>query len=637
MDTSPGHRSSSPVDAGLPPVPTAPGYAVDRLLGVGASGAVWLVHNDAGQRFALKVPAGAGHRAFEARREVNVLARLEHPHLVALHGVAETDQGDGLVVGYAAGGSAGALVAARGPVRPGEAVTVLVGIADALAYLHARGAAHGDVSPANILFTAGGKPQLADFGQSRLLGEPGSPISGTPGFTAPEAGGAAGRRTARSSLGSAGDIYALAAVGWFLLTGKAPPPVRDRPPLSILVPEVGRELPALLEAGLAEDPDERPSAEEMAAWAYRGAAALPVDLVASAHPEVRPELMTRRTGSAARGGGAAGRRGLLQRRGGGHRRDGRSRSGNDAGNWPDAGDMGEAGGRAAGAGRNRRVRTGRGGRRRIPAMQSTPGMQADTGRRGSGAGGQSRLLPRAAAVLVVSVLLLAGIALAAPDLLRADSNRPAGPASRPAVPSTMTAPTVPAPTVPAPTVSEPAAETATGGTVLPAPVGTASPPAGPAPGPPAPGTPVEALVERTRAADPARAVPALAELRALAFSSADARLLDHVDVPGSEAMLADRELVSLLLQEGRRFRGLSLAADVLAAVPGRTGTAHATGPGPAAPGAVQLGVRLTVGPYQQVDAAGTVLAEEPAQEQDVVLELVQTAGEWKINRVLVPE
>ena len=148
---------------------------------------------------------------------------------------------------------------------------------------------------------------------------------------------------------------------------------------------------------------------------------------------------------------------------------------------------------------------------------------------------------------------------------------------------------------------------------------------------------MEALVERTRAADPVQAVPALAELRALAFSSADARLLDHVDVPGSEAMLADRELVSLLLQEGRRFRGLSLAADVLAAVPGRAGTAHGTGSGAAAPGAVQLDVRLTVGPYQQVDAAGTVLAEEPAQEQDVVLELVQTAGEWKINRVLVPE
>ncbi len=632
MDTSPGHRSSSPVDAGLPPVPTAPGYAVDRLLGVGASGAVWLVHNDAGQRFALKVPAGAGHRAFEARREVNVLARLEHPHLVPLHGVAETDQGDGLVVGYAAGGSAGALVAARGPVPPGEAVTVLVGIADALAYLHARGTAHGDVSPANILFTAGGKPQLADFGQSRLLGEPGSPISGTPGFTAPEAGGAAGRRAARSSIGSAGDIYALAAVGWFLLTGNVPPPVRDRPPLSLLVPGVGRELPALLEAGLAEDPEQRPSAEEMAAWAYRGAAALPVDLVASAHPEVRPELMTRRTGSAARGGAEKGGllRGLLRRRGG-HGRGGRNRRGNDTGDWPGAGGMGEAGGRSAGAGRSRRVPTGR---RRLRSM---PGVQADTGQRESGDGGQSRLLPRAAAVLVVSVLLLAGIALAAPDLLRTDSNRSAGPASRPAVSSRVPAPAHPAATVPAPTMTAPAAEAATGGTTLPPPVGTAGPPAGPAPGPPDPGTPVEVLLERTRAEDPAQAVPALAELRALAFSSADARLLDHVDVPGSEAMLADRKLVSLLLQEGRRFRGLSLAADVLAAVPGSAGTPQTTGPGAAARRAVQLGVRLKVGPYQQVDAAGTVLAEEPAQQQDVVLELVQTAGEWKISRVLVPE
>ena len=627
MDTSPGHRNPSPPDAALPPVPAAPGFAVDRLLGVGASGAVWLVHNDAGQRFALKVPAGAGHRAFEARREVNVLARLEHPHLVPLHGVAETDQGDGLVVGYAAGGSVGALVGARGPVRPGEAVTVLVGIAEALAYLHGRGAAHGDVSPANILFTAGGKPQLADFGQSRLLGEPGSPVSGTPGFTAPESGRAAGRRTARSSLGSAGDIYALAAVGWFLLTGNVPPPVRDRPPLSILVPGVGRELPALLEAGLAEDPDERPSAEELAAWAYRGAAALPVDLVASAHPEVRPELMTRRTGSAAPG--VAGRHGLLHRRGGGRGRAGRSRRGNGIGDWPGAGDAGEAGGGAAGGGRGRPVRTGRRGRRRLPGM---PGLPEEAGQRGSGAGAPGQLLPRAAAVLVVSVLLLAGIALAAPDLLRADSNRSAGPAPRPAVSSP-----VPAPNVTAPNVTAPAGEAPTGGTVLPVPGETANPPAGDAPVSPGPAASREVLVERTRTADPAQAVPALAELRALAFSSADAKLLDHVDVPGSEAMLADRELVSLLVQDGRRFRGLSLAADVLAAVPGSAGTAHATGPDAAPLRTVQLGVRLTVAPYQQVDAAGAVLAEEPAQQQEVVLELVQTAGEWKISKVLVPE
>ena len=301
METTPEPPSGASAQASSrnrPEAPEAPGYTVDRFLGAGASASVWLLRDGQGGFFALKLPGQGEERtanAFEVRREANILARLQHPNLVRLHAVLETGHGAGLLYEYAPGGSVAQLVAARGSISPGEAVSVLVGIASALGYLHARGTAHGDISPGNILFTAEGRPLLADFGQGRLLGEAGGARGGTPGFEAPETSG----RPGAGMLGAAADIYALAAVGWFLLTGHVPPRMRDRPPLSILVPAVGRGLPALLEAGLAEDPAQRPSAEEFAAAAYQGAPAEPVDLTASADPEVLPGLLTRRTRSAA--------------------------------------------------------------------------------------------------------------------------------------------------------------------------------------------------------------------------------------------------------------------------------------------------------------------------------------------------
>ncbi|MCQ1995909.1 serine/threonine-protein kinase [Arthrobacter sp. zg-Y1171] len=625
----------------VPPAPEVPGFRVERLLGVGGSAAVWLVRDDDGAPFALKVPAtggGGALNAFEARREVNILARLEHPHLLRMYAVVETDHGAGLICGYAAGGSAAGLVAARGPVRPGEAVSILVGIAEALGYLHARGAAHGDVSPGNILLTSEGRPLLADFGSGRLLGEPGVRRLGTPGFSAPESTDAA-----EPALGAAMDMYALAAAGWFLLTGRTPPPSRDRPPLSILVPGVGRELPALLEAGLAEDPAERPAADEFAAAAFRSAPALPVDLVAAVHPDVHPELLTRRTGSA--GAGTEKRKHWRGKRGpsgvaGGPER-GRSRA---LGRRPGRG-RGQARGvarRSGAAGRgwwgNVRWGSGRRGNAlpgggtdadRAPVVRErsveenaargqAPGTRRDGRHVQRGRGSRSspmgsRVFPVAAAVVVVAVLLLAGIALAAPDLLRArgagagaPDNPPGG--SQGAARSTSAPSSAPART-PTPEASTPEAPTR------------------PAPGGPA--ETVESLRAVTAAEDPAKALPALAELRSRAFASADPSLLQYVNAPGSEALQADQEQVARLAAEGHALSGLVMEAAVVdgsGAAPAAQGTATA-----------ELHVRLRVSGYTQVDSAGAVLRHGQAQQQEVLLMLVRSGGEWRISRILAPQ
>ena len=310
--------------------PEVPGYDVGRCLGRGGSARVWLVREQStGHEYALKSFSGSGadrgSTEETVRRELGILSALQHEHLVRAlavlrlpgarpHGsggggteeggaggigVREGDAGGGtgsaggdlgLVMDYAAGGSLGQLLASRGKLGPGETVTVLTPIAQALAYLHSQGITHGDVSPGNVLFTAHGKPLLADLGVVRMVADAkGVAEAGTEGFRDP-----APVDAVRAGLQPARDVYSLAALGWFCLTGRAPEPGAQRPPLPLLVPGVPPELTAVLEAGLHDDRRLRPTAAELADAVHRSAAAAPVDLSVSVHPTVVPQLLTRR-------------------------------------------------------------------------------------------------------------------------------------------------------------------------------------------------------------------------------------------------------------------------------------------------------------------------------------------------------
>ena len=296
--------------------PEVRGFDVGRCLGRGGSGTVWLVtERQTGSEYALKCfRAGDGLDRGEAeeavRREVRILSVLDHEHLVRAHSVVRLPQGQagrsangdggsgadlagtvGLIMDYAAGGSLGQLVAGRGELGPGETVTVLTPIAQALAYLHRRGFTHGDVSPGNVLFTAHGKPLLADLGVARMVADATAVAdAGTEGFRDP-----APVDAVRAGLQPERDVYSLAALGWYCLTGRAPEPGAQRPPLPLLVPGVPAELAAALESGLHEDRRMRPSAAELAVAVHRSAVAAPVDLSVSVHPTVIPQLLTRRS------------------------------------------------------------------------------------------------------------------------------------------------------------------------------------------------------------------------------------------------------------------------------------------------------------------------------------------------------
>ena len=291
MQTNPAPDRSDAAYAAPPQVLPESQWRVGRCLGTGSSSSVWLVEELAGgRRYALKMPLERDTPAddFELRRELAILSRYHHENLLGVEGVLATASGPGLLLEYAPGDSLSRLIAARGTLGAGEAVTVLVAVGRALACLHAEGATHGDVAPGNVLFSANGKPLLADFGTGRLLAEPANQATGTPGFM--PAGAA---DPPAEEAGPAADVYALGALGWFMLTGRPLVPGL-RPPLSVLLPELPAALRDLLDSALEEDPVLRPQAGDFAGRVLRACPAEPVDLLPAVHPSVRPELRTRR-------------------------------------------------------------------------------------------------------------------------------------------------------------------------------------------------------------------------------------------------------------------------------------------------------------------------------------------------------
>lgn len=499
--TAAGRIAGLPGSPQLPPPPTLVGFRTGRLLGIGGSASVWLVEDRrTGAERALKVISGsaacptrpserASHHLAQLHRESAVLGSLDHPHLLRFHGVVSTDQGKGLLTDFAGGGSLLNLVTARGRLSVGECVTVLAPIAQALAYLHGASVQHGDVSPGNVLFTAEGKPLLADLGVGRLLGEIAARGGGTEGFTDTV-------QATELSSGYLSDVYSLAAIGWYSLTGSPPAVVKDRVPLTLLVPEVPSELLHILEAGLREDPRDRPSAAEMAEAVLLSAEPQPLDLVAAVHPSVLPELLTRRAASEE----AQNHRRHIPRWVG-HRRLFRLTS-----------------------------------RQVLPKPAPRQG-----GRRSARLPGRSLIKWRLVMPQVTAALLVVcGALLVAPEVLRAIGGDHDG-----AAPESM-APFGDSAAGDRGDSKSPAHQSGISGTKK----ESAGPAAGVRLSP--------ELRERLARADPVKALSALVGVRAMVLATGDAGLLRYVNVDNSEAMDADRLLVAGLQERGHVFSGLNI-------------------------------------------------------------------------------
>ncbi|WP_432824380.1 serine/threonine-protein kinase [Dactylosporangium sp. CA-092794] len=246
--------SPAPLRAGDPAVVGS--YRLRGVLGVGGMGTVYLAVRPDGREVALKVinPELGGDPVFRERFAAEAAAASRVAGFCTAR-VLDVDL-DGpvphLVTEYVPGPSLHDYVTVHGPLD-GHVAAVAVGVAAALAAIHAVGLVHADLSPRNVLLSPFG-PKVIDFGVARRHGHAAAsgPNFGTPGWLAPE-------QLAGAAPSQASDVY-----GWGLLvawagTGRMPSRAGDPADLAGL----DESLAAVVHRALRADPAARPTAEQV--------------------------------------------------------------------------------------------------------------------------------------------------------------------------------------------------------------------------------------------------------------------------------------------------------------------------------------------------------------------------------------
>jgi serine/threonine protein kinase len=201
-------------------------YSLDREIGRGGMGAVWLGHDELlGRDVALKrigmLPGADRTDLARVEREARLTARLSHPNVVAVFDLVTDTETDAhwLVMEYVDGVTLARLVREQGRLSPDEAGPLLRQVADALVAAHAAGIVHRDVKPSNIMVARDGRVKLADFGIARTATDPALTqtglVTGSPAYLAPEV--AAGQRGDESV-----DVWSLGATAFHVLAGRPP-------------------------------------------------------------------------------------------------------------------------------------------------------------------------------------------------------------------------------------------------------------------------------------------------------------------------------------------------------------------------------------------------------------------------------
>jgi serine/threonine protein kinase len=263
-------------------------YSLDREIGRGGAGAVWLGRDEVlGRVVAIKrvgmAPGGTSPDLVRAEREARIAARINHAHVVAVFDLVHEDDQQWLVMEYVEGRTLAELVHNEGPLAPDDAAAILVQVAEALAAAHAAGVVHRDVKPSNILVAADGHTKLSDFGIARgdkdaSLTQTGL-VTGSPAYLAPEV--ASGRQATAAS-----DVWSLGATLFHTLSGRPPYDVNGNV-LGALYRIVHEDPPRLQDAGwlaplvessMTHDPSQRWSMAKVVDFLRAGpGAAIPDD------------------------------------------------------------------------------------------------------------------------------------------------------------------------------------------------------------------------------------------------------------------------------------------------------------------------------------------------------------------------
>ncbi|MGW5315839.1 serine/threonine-protein kinase [Nocardia thailandica] len=268
------------------------GYAIERRLGRGGMGAVYLARHPRLPRWtALKLLNEDLFSDHELRarfeREADLVARLDHPNIVTVFDRGAVDGRLWISMQYVDGIDAAAVDARTLP--PDRAVQIVREIAEALDFAHGRGVLHRDVKPANILLerASDGRERvyLTDFGIARALGDAGR-LTRTGSFTA-TLSYASPEQLTGAPMDGRSDQYSLACTLYWLLTGSVPfgsehPALviqghlqHRPPPVSALRPGLPAGLDPVLERAMAKVPAERFASCAAFAAAARHALAAP--------------------------------------------------------------------------------------------------------------------------------------------------------------------------------------------------------------------------------------------------------------------------------------------------------------------------------------------------------------------------
>lgn len=196
-----------------------PQFEILECLGRGGMGVVYQARQKSLNRpVAIKIlaPERASETRFAERfaREAEILAQMNHPHIVTIHDFGETGGLFFLVMEFVDGVNLRDLLR-DGKLEAKQALAIVPPICDALQYAHDKGIVHRDIKPENLLLDREGRIKIADFGIAALMGAD-SEVAGTPPYMAPE------QDHTSSGADHRADIYALGVVLYEMLTGERP-------------------------------------------------------------------------------------------------------------------------------------------------------------------------------------------------------------------------------------------------------------------------------------------------------------------------------------------------------------------------------------------------------------------------------
>ena len=287
-------------------------YTVEKLLGKGGMGAVYLMRTSDGMLYAVKVmdaELAEKNQDFLKRflYEADFAVRIRHPNLIAVHRVGK-DEKTGLcflVMDYLPGGSLADRLEKCKRLSVEESVSIVVQIAAALEVAHRNGVIHRDIKPGNIMFDIDGTPKLADLGVAKFSNGAHKTtmtttgmIIGTPAYMAPE------QMLNSHKVDSRADIYSLGVVFYEMLAGKRPNEDSTAvellakaikgdtlPDVRTMRPEVSAALAYVLSLMCAPKPENRPSTPdavvELCQRAVNGTLNVPRERVAPQVPRSR--------------------------------------------------------------------------------------------------------------------------------------------------------------------------------------------------------------------------------------------------------------------------------------------------------------------------------------------------------------